>query len=143
MSKIVHPVSGEVNKISVDELLSKFLGLTHFSESDSELINGSLEKVDLAVEVSCAKGVILFENLDLSSSRLGQMSIRVYGPCCGIRTIKEVENPACHVGDLPSQRQYPVAYAVLDTPGQLPWILSKGKLVAKKGKNDEHDEQPV
>ena len=62
-----------------------------------------------AMEANRADGVILLENQQMDSSHLGEQSCLTYGPECTYRTPEEIEGKWLH--DLPSQRQYPVAYA--------------------------------
>lgn len=58
-----------------------------------------------------AVGVVVFECLDMWSPQLGSRTFMCYGPGRTYQTIEEIAQG--HLGDLPSQRQYPVAYAVL------------------------------
>ena len=54
-----------------------------------------------------AEGMIVFECLDMSSSRLGERSAMPYGPDNTIKALDDVKGK--WLNDLPSQRQYPVA----------------------------------
>lgn len=54
-----------------------------------------------------ALGMIVFENLDVSSSRLGERSAMPFGPDNTIKSLDDVKGK--WLNDLPSQRQYPVA----------------------------------
>lgn len=61
-----------------------------------------------ALQLPGTDGLIVFENVDLSSSQLGARTAVAYGP---ERTIKSLDDAkGRHINDLPSQRQYPTAY---------------------------------
>ena len=75
---------------------------------------GTIE--DLAARVKSqnptATGAALFINSDFSSSQFGRWTILAIGPD---QTYKRIEDLAgSHLHDLPSQWQYPVAYAPID-----------------------------
>lgn len=53
--------------------------------------------------------IVVFENQDLCSSRLGDRTALAIGPGCTYQNIDEVASKWLH--DLPSMRQYPVAVA--------------------------------
>jgi len=55
-----------------------------------------------------ATHIVVYENLDLSSSWCGERTALKVGPGCGVRTLDKALRG--HLGDLPSQRQYPIAY---------------------------------
>ena len=55
---------------------------------------------------------VLFCNLDFSSSQYGKWTVMTVGPDQTYKTMAEVENS--WLNDLPSQRQYPVAYVDLE-----------------------------
>jgi hypothetical protein len=50
------------------------------------------------------KGLVVFENIDMSSPNLGQRSVMVVGPSRTYKTIEECEGQ--HLGDVPSRFQY-------------------------------------
>lgn len=54
--------------------------------------------------------LVLFENQDFCSSRFGAKSLMQIGPDCTYKTLSDVEGH--HLNDLPSQRQYPIAFWV-------------------------------
>ena len=62
-----------------------------------------------------ATHVILFVNLDFSSSQMGRWTLVACGPDQFIGTPEEAEGH--HLNDLPSQRQYAVAYVPINTGG--------------------------
>lgn len=54
---------------------------------------------------------VLFVNLDSSSSQFGRYTVMAVGPAQTYKTLEEVQGS--WLFDLPSQRQYPVAYVNL------------------------------
>lgn len=67
--------------------------------------HASLERT---LQLPGTDGLIVFENVDLSSSQIGARTAVAYGP---ERTIKSLDDAkGRHLNDLPSQRQYPTAY---------------------------------
>jgi len=52
--------------------------------------------------------LVVYENVDLCSSRLGDRTCVKVGPGCGFSTLEQALGS--WLGDLPSERQYPVAY---------------------------------
>ena len=52
--------------------------------------------------------VVVFENLQMDSSAFGERTAVRVGPGCSYSLQEALDN---HLYDLPSQRQYPVAYA--------------------------------
>jgi len=74
------------------------------------------EAIDETLEKAArnkATHFVLFENLQFDSSAFGQLAVLLIGPSCTYKTIDEIEGQ--HLGDLPSQRKYPVAYC--EAPG--------------------------
>jgi hypothetical protein len=74
-----------------------------------------LEKGFLAIAVEEALrrkpdaiGVVLFENQTMDSSSRGAMTAMVIGPTNTYKSAEDCEGK--HLNDLPSQRQYPVAW---------------------------------
>lgn len=61
-----------------------------------------------------AEYAVLFVNQDLSSSKFGSWTVMVVGKDQTYKTLAEVEST--HLFDLPSQRQYPIAYVELGGP---------------------------
>ena len=55
--------------------------------------------------------IVVFENLDLCSSHLGECSAVAVGPECTYKDIGAVEGK--HLYDLPSMRQYPTRFVTL------------------------------
>ena len=69
-------------------------------------------KVEAAIEATGATHLVCFENLALDSSSLGERTVLCVGPTCTFKRPKDCEGK--WLKDLPSQRQYPVAYAPVD-----------------------------
>ena len=59
------------------------------------------------------EALVLFQNQQFDSSACGDISALAIGPSCTYQTVAELEGN--HLGDLPSQRKYPVAYATVET----------------------------
>jgi len=55
-----------------------------------------------------ARYIVVYENLDFWSPRFGERSALKVGPGCQVETLEQALR--IWLGDLPSQRQYPVAY---------------------------------
>ena len=64
--------------------------------------------LDKAGQINGVDAVVMYGNLDLCSSRLGDRSVMLVGSGCTYSLDKALEG---HLNDLPSQRQYPVMYA--------------------------------
>ncbi len=75
-----------------------------FALFDAE-VHGALEHRLAQEHVA---GLLVFENLQLDSRELGQRTAVIYGPSCTFKSPAMVEGQ--HLHDLPSQRQYPVAF---------------------------------
>lgn len=58
-----------------------------------------------------ATNAVLFVNLDFSSSQFGAWTVMAVGPNQTCKTVEEIAGR--HLNDLPSQRQYPVAFVAL------------------------------
>jgi len=58
-----------------------------------------------------ATHIVIFSNLDFSSSEFGKYTAMVIGPDQTYKSLDQIENYWLH--DLPSRRQYPVAYIEL------------------------------
>ena len=78
---------------SVEELKSMF----------DPSVHGALEQL-----ARDARYIVVYENLDFWSSRFGERSALKVGPGCSIETLEQALQ--IWLGDLPSERQYPVAY---------------------------------
>jgi hypothetical protein len=82
-----------------------------------KLVNDRLHLKDRLWAFSQAEGVthlVVFQNITLDSSRLGDETILAIGPAMTYKTLAEVEGR--HLYDLPSQRQYPQAFVDLSAP---------------------------
>jgi len=55
-----------------------------------------------------AQYIVVYEVLDMWSSRSGHRTALKVGPGCSVETLEQALQ--IWLGDLPSQRQYPVAY---------------------------------
>lgn len=75
-----------------------------------------LGKINLSYPDAIA--VVLFVNLDFSSSHFGKWTALPVGPSNTIKAIRDAER--VHLKDLPSQRQYPAAAVVLKPAGMEP-----------------------
>lgn len=67
------------------------------------------DKIREAIKSTQATHIVLFENLDMSSSSLGKRTALCVGPSCTFKSPEDCEGK--HLNDLPSQRQYPTGYA--------------------------------
>jgi hypothetical protein len=55
-----------------------------------------------------ARYIVVYQNLDFWSSRFGERSALRVGPGCSVESLEQALS--IWLGDLPSERQYPVAY---------------------------------
>ena len=65
-----------------------------------------------SIERCAATHVVVAENQQMDSSQLGRRTAMVVGPTCTYRTLEECEGK--WLFDLPSQRQYFVAFAKVE-----------------------------
>lgn len=80
------------------------------------------EAVRQAITRCQATAVVLFENVDLCSSHLGERTAMVVGPTCTYKTVADCEGH--HLHDLPSMRQYPQVWCPAEellTDAPQPW----------------------
>ena len=96
MAEELKTTVGKMTPITLTRLLGRF----HESVWDKILAQAAREDVT---------HIVVFENLDLCSSRLGDRTALAVGPGCTTTTVEEAASRWLH--DLPSMRQYPVAYA--------------------------------
>lgn len=66
------------------------------------------DQVERSMDREGVTAVVIFENLDMSSSGLGNMAAVMVGPEFTYKTVAEAA--AGRLGDVPSRFQYPVAY---------------------------------
>ena len=66
-------------------------------------VHGALEQL-----ARDARYVVVYQNIDFWSSRFGETSALRVGPGCQVESLEEALS--IWLGDLPSERQYPVAY---------------------------------
>lgn len=86
----------ELEEITLDELLGRF----HESVHDQILAQAAREDVS---------HIVVYENMDFCSSSFGKRTAMAVGPGCTYKDVGEASKG--WLNDLPSQRQYPVAYA--------------------------------
>jgi len=86
-----------MNRISFDELLGMFDPDIH-------------ERLRTLINREGVAALVVFENRQLDSSAAGARSAVAVGPGCSHHSVAAVKK--LWLNDLPSQRQYPVAYAV-------------------------------
>ena len=79
--------------MSMDELKSMF----------DPSVHGALEQL-----ARDARYIVVYENLDFWASRFGHRTALKVGPGCSIETLEQALQ--IWLGDLPSERQHPVAY---------------------------------
>ncbi len=65
----------------------------------------------MAVRFQDATHLVVAENLDMSSSQLGERTAMIVGPSNTYKTLEECEGK--HLNDLPNQRQYFTSYCEL------------------------------
>ena len=85
-----------MKKITMEELVGEF----DPSVSDALWEKWRREEVD---------GMVVFENLDMCSSHLGEKTAMIVGPECTYKSVAECEKK--WLNDLPSMRKYAVRYA--------------------------------
>jgi len=66
-------------------------------------VHDALERLALG-----ARYIVVYENLDFWSSRFGERTALRVGPGCSVPSLEKALE--IWLGDLPSERQYPVAY---------------------------------
>lgn len=97
-------------EISTDFFQRKGCGMKQVTKA--ELMEKMDESVHPAIEASIVKNkathLVLFENQDMCSSQLGARTVVCIGPICTYKTPEQCEDKWLH--DLPSQRQYAVAF---------------------------------
>lgn len=79
-----------------------------FKEMLKELEPEVVIGVKSMAEKTAATGLVLFRNMDMSSSNFGCSSIVAIGPTCTYKTVEDCEGT--YLNDMPSQRQYPELY---------------------------------
>jgi hypothetical protein len=87
-----------MKKITMDELLKQF------DESVHDRLRALAEKPGTS-------HLVVFENQMLDSSQAGARSALRIGPACTTKTLDEAAGG--WLGDLPSERKYPVAFVEL------------------------------
>lgn len=84
-------------QITPQEFLAEFDPSVHHKIADSASATGAI-------------AFVMFENGDLSSSRLGERTALAVGPNCTYKTVEDCAGH--HLNDLPSQRQYAKSWCV-------------------------------
>lgn len=90
---------------TLSEAVQKHTPSQHPDRDRTKIINHFAKKFPSATHA------VLFVNLDFGSSHLGDWTVMVVGPGQTYSSLAEVEGS--HLHDLPSMRQYPVAYVEL------------------------------
>lgn len=68
------------------------------------------EKLQTACLQEGATHLVCFENVDMWASEFGRRTALVVGDKQTFTLQKVLQTPGCHLGDVPSRRQYPTAY---------------------------------
>ena len=89
-----------MKKITVAEMLANAA-----DDTQRERLTSMLAKTE-------SGGFVMYENTDMSSSNLGARSFLAFGEPWSMRTAHVVTRRHPWLYDLPSQRQYPVAYCI-------------------------------
>jgi hypothetical protein len=113
-----------MRQVSLDVLLHEFAG-----EDDDESYDAR-RAVERMGRTNQAAALVLFRNLQLDSSRRGEMNVMAVGPECTYKTVDEVDG--LRLGDLPSQRMYPVMWCTFAGPTEMP--MRTGQPLRKTGK---------
>lgn len=105
-----------MREVSFVELLRSFVG-----SDDADEIVQARATLRRKVAETGATALVLFENVQMDSQSLGSKTVLAIGPDCTYQDIEDVEDK--HLGDLPSQREYPqmwcsADWTVLDEPTQ-------------------------
>jgi hypothetical protein len=87
-----------------EKTLAEFLTLFSPSLHESLILLLSKEGVD---------ALVCFENKMFDSPHFGERSALAVGPGCTYKSPEEVRGR--HLGDLPSQRKYPIAFVTAST----------------------------
>lgn len=97
-----------MKQLAIDELLAEMVvpgPRDRVERQQAEL----LQKLRAVLERRPgAEAVVLFKNVDMSSSRLGAGQAVAVGEDCGIPSVEYCEDK--HLGDLPSERMYPQGF---------------------------------
>lgn len=101
-----------LDRIDIHALLKRSAGLDANCHP-SEFKPQAERLLALAGRYPTATSFVLFERLDLSSSHAGDNSILAVGPDNTYPDLESVYGR--HLHDLPSQRQYAVAYCPIDS----------------------------
>lgn len=86
----------KLEKITMNQLLEMFAPSVH------ENLRRMEEREDVT-------HLVVFTNLDLSSSHRGEQTAMAIGPGCTYKTLDEIKDS--HLGEVPSMFQYPTHYA--------------------------------
>jgi hypothetical protein len=77
-----------------------------------KLSDDTVVKLKDSIKRTGATKVVLFENLDFSSSNFGLRTVLCVGPSCTYKTVEELHDH--HLGDVPSRFQWPTMWATVD-----------------------------
>lgn len=76
-------------------------------------MHGREDDVKQMLQEQAPMHVVLFENLDMSSSQFGSCSLLAVGPNHSQKSVEECEGG--YLGDIPSERQYPTGWCPAET----------------------------
>lgn len=107
MSNLVHPVSGELKELTPNDFLNLFDPSVH-----SAILASAARYPD-------KEALVCFENIDMSSSQIGQRAALVVGPSNTYK-LEDIIKPGARLGDIPSRFQYPVSFVDYRQPKTTP-----------------------
>jgi hypothetical protein len=94
--ELIHPVTGKLKELTMAQFLAEFNPDIH------EAIGKVMAKLN-------TKGMVLFENMQMDSSRFAEKSALMVGGE-SLPDWEAVTAPGCRLGDVPSRFKYPVAF---------------------------------
>ena len=100
ITKLTHPVSGELKRITLDEMLAL---------ADESIY----EQLTRLYNTDKYTGLVCFEVLDMCSSQLGHRTFCVIGGDT-FPNVESLVNGNVHLGDVPSRMAYPKVYCLKD-----------------------------
>lgn len=101
----LEPVMEQVQSIAGP---AKHVAFEDFLKLFDEGVHGKIRGSALGDGVT---HVVCFQNIDMWSSQLGRRTSMIVGSKQTYTLEKILRDPSCHLGDVPSRFQYPVAYA--------------------------------
>jgi hypothetical protein len=91
---LTNSIHGEVKELNWTDFVAKFEPEVHGKLSNARQTQGT-------------DALVLFENLDMCSSHLGERTALRVGPGCSLSLEQAAEQ---HLGSVPSIFQYPIAF---------------------------------